>query len=234
VRYILKSLNLLNLLLAVLLFVFVRYALMPMKTVNIKFTLPVRQVVADPVQKETEDEKEAESKPLSDFIVISEQNLFHPERKIPIEKKADESKPLPLPEFVLFGTLVEGNVKMAFMDDNKAPVNTPGRGKRQRVLRIGENLSGFLLKEIHEDKVVMMRGEERIDVRLEDSRNKRSGVPETTTPAAPAGAPGQTAPFVQPRPGTPANPNVSGSQQPGQRPPLRRNFRSMRRAPDDE
>jgi hypothetical protein len=82
----------------------------------------------------------------NDYAVIGYQNLFHPDRKIPPEKK--ELPPLPMPEFVLFGTLLTPDLSVAYLEDKKAPVSTPGRGPRQTALKKGETLSGFTLREI--------------------------------------------------------------------------------------
>lgn len=115
---------------------------------------------------------------LSDFSIIGDENLFHPERKIPIEKK--EEKPLPKPEFVLYGTLISENLSLAYLEDLKEPYTSPGRGKRQIPLRAGDTLSGFTLKEIYTDKVVMIRGEEKIVLNLTDPiRKKRELTPAT-------------------------------------------------------
>ncbi len=115
---------------------------------------------------------------LSDYSIISDENLFHPERKIPIEKK--EEKPLPKPEFVLYGTLISENLSLAYLEDLKEPYTSPGRGKRQIPLRAGDTLSGFTLKEIYTDKVVMIRGEEKIVLNLTDPiRKKRELITST-------------------------------------------------------
>lgn len=132
---------------------------------------------------------------LSDFLIIGELNLFHPERKIPVEKK-EEEKPLPKPEFVLYGTLISENLSLAYLEDLKEPYSTPGRGKRQITLMQGDTISGFTLKEIETDKVVMVRGEERIVIDLAESRRKYK------TPASTSSAQAQSTITTQ----TPAQP----------------------------
>ncbi|OPY76290.1 MAG: hypothetical protein A4E64_01587 [Syntrophorhabdus sp. PtaU1.Bin058] len=113
-----------------------------------------------------------------DYAVVAEQNLFHPERRIPVEKK--DAKPLPKPEFVLYGVLITEDTSLVYMEDKKAPRSTPGRGKRLNVLRINETLSGFTLKEIRHDSIVMVRGNETITVLLSESRSKQQAQPGTT------------------------------------------------------
>ncbi len=107
---------------------------------------------------------------IPDYMLIAEQNLFHPERRIP-EKK--EEKQLPKPEFVLYGTLITDDTGIAYMEDLKAPYNTAGRGNRQKAIQKGSIFSGFSLSEIHHDKVVMLRGDERIDVKITEQKNKK-------------------------------------------------------------
>ena len=116
-----------------------------------------------------------------EYRVIADQNLFHPDRIIPPEKKPESV--FPKPEFVLFGTLITPDLKMAYMEDKKAPVSTPGRGQRQTALKIGESLSGFNLKEVMADKVVMTRGEETIQVLLQEPGSSKSR--ETTSVPGP-------------------------------------------------
>ncbi len=182
IRYILKSMNTLNLLLAAALLLMAGYVLLPLS--RDRGTVRVSAPQVKPAAKQAENLQAPEEQSIAavDYIVISDRNLFHPDRVIPIEKKED--KPLPKPDFVLYGTLIDGETKLAFMDDLKSPYTTPGRGKRQRVIAQGGNLSGYVLREVHEDRVVMVRGEEKIPVILDDTQHKRTVPAETTVPVA--------------------------------------------------
>jgi hypothetical protein len=104
--------------------------------------------------------------------VIADDNLFHPERLIPAGKFDDQ--PLEQPEFVLYGTLITDGVRVAYLEDLKSPRSTEGRGRRQEVVKIGDTLSGFTLKEIHQDKVIMERGQDTMVVDLLDSSSKKA------------------------------------------------------------
>jgi len=169
VKNIFRNINLLNIMLITAAIIMANYAVLPMFNMSIKYTLPAgKKTIGDT------DEKPADSHipSLTDYTMIAEENLFHPERKIPAEKK--EEQPLPKPEFVLYGTLITDDISLAYMEDKKSPLSTPGRGKRQTVLRLGDSMSGFTLKDIEADKVVMARGEERIEVNvIEPSKHKR-------------------------------------------------------------
>jgi hypothetical protein len=137
-------------------------------------------------------------------MVIAEQNLFHPDRKVPVEKK--EAQQLPKPELILFGTLITDGMSVAYVDDKKNPKTSPGRGKRQTVMKKGDAVSGFILKEIETDRIMLVRGEETMVVYLSQGDKPRASevagvgaVSAKPTPAAPAPAPRPGAP-------TPARP----------------------------
>lgn len=183
-RSLLKQINLLNLFLIGILIILARYALIPVTEPKVKVIQTTQQ---KSISEDTE-KKEVPSSSPADYMIIAEQNPFHPERKIPVEKKAEQ--PLPKPEFVLYGTLITDDLSLAYMEDKKAPVSTPGRGNRQTPLKVGQSLSGFTLKEIEAEKVVMVRGEEIMTVYLNDpNAPKKRETTITSPPAAQAGTP---------------------------------------------
>lgn len=184
IRYLFKNITLLNLLLAATLALMAHYTILPLLNINVKYRLPSQKKISV-VEKAAETEHQIPSP--SDYIVISEENLFHPERRIPPEKK--EEVPLPKPDFVLYGTLITDTVSLAYIEDLKAPRNSPGRGKRQIALKKGDTMSGFMLKEIDVDKIVMMRGEEKMIVPVSDTQ--RAKTPAATATPQPASIPQQ-------------------------------------------
>jgi hypothetical protein len=198
-----KNFNLLNILLAAVILLMINYALLPYTGAVSEYALPS--------PKKTVVEKAAPSEGLnfpasSSFNIISDDNLFHPERKIPVEqKKAAEQQPLPTPDFVLYGTLITDNLRVAYLEDLKAPRNSPGRGKRQIVMKTGDMLNGFTLKEINPDKVVMARGEDKITVSVHDRQRLKTRETATAKPQAAAGQP--PAPVQPPRPSSQAAPS---------------------------
>jgi hypothetical protein len=86
---------------------------------------------------------------------------------------------LPKPEFILLGTIITDDIKLAYLENLKEPYSTAGRGKRQRSLRIGDTLSSYTLAEIYPDKVVMVKGEDKIEVNLTDSKAQKTRSSET-------------------------------------------------------
>jgi hypothetical protein len=199
-RSVLKNLNLLNCILIGLCLIFAYPFLFPQSEGKISLVLPPSK--KKPIEKTQNEPPKAQTPSPMDYVVIADENLFHPERRIPPEKK--EEAALPKPDFVLYGTLITPELKMAYMEDKKAPVTTPGRGKRQSAIKIGESLSGFTLKEVDASKVVLTRGEETMTVLLDDSKS-----PKTREGAA-------AAPGTQPQ--IPGIPGIPTAGQPVSRP----------------
>jgi hypothetical protein len=223
-RQVIKSVNVLNCCLIALALLFAYSLLFPQLDSNGTNVLP--PLKKKPAEKTPSEPLKAQNPSPMDYVVIADENLFHPERRIPPEKK-DEAA-LPKPEFVLFGTLLTPQLTMAYLEDKKAPVTTPGRGKRQTALKKGESLSGFTLKEILADKVVMTRGEETLTVLLNDTQSPKTreaagtpspqtqipGVPGTgsSSPAAAGQPPTQPVPGRQgafPAAGLPTSPSTT-------------------------
>lgn len=171
----------------------IHYSVIPFFHADIKYTLPLQKKAIV-----TEEANQTEFSPPSptDYMNIAEENLFHPERRIPPEKKVEQE--LPKPDFVLYGTMVSDDLNVAYLEDLKAPRTTPGRGKRQVAIKKGDMLSGFTLKEVDTDKIVMMRGEEKMMVYLIDPQKpKKREVP------VPAGQQAPAQPVQPPQKGTP-------------------------------
>jgi hypothetical protein len=189
IKRLIRNINMLNVALLTGALFFALYIFFPALDITAGFTLPaVKKSVAEKEKTGTEIRIPS----VTEYAKISEENLFHPERKIPVEKKADQQQqqqPLPKPEFVLYGTLITDDLRLAYMEDLKAPRNSPGRGKRQTALKKGDALSGFTLKEIEVGQIVMARGEEKIVVLVNapsrSKERKETGI--AALPVQPAG-----------------------------------------------
>jgi len=136
---------------------------------------------------------------------------------IPVEVK--EAQPLPKPDFVLYGTLISDDTNIAYMEDKKSPNSTPGREKRQTPLKQGDSMSGFTLKELSEDRVIMARGEERLTVFLIDTQKpKQRGVtaPTPSTVAKGNQLESQATPSQAVAPQAPSQQTTAPAQPPGE------------------
>jgi hypothetical protein len=144
---------------------------------------------------------------VQEYALIAEKNLFHPKRIIP-PKKTEET--VPRPEFVLYGTLIIDNLKIAYLTDGRAPRSTPGRGGRQTALKLGESMSGYRLHDVMPDRVVMVRGDDRMEVRVISPGGKKNRGSEPAKAAAPASKSSASKPSAH----RPSRPSVSGNRIP--------------------
>jgi hypothetical protein len=167
----------------------------------------VPSIVPPKVTEQKKDEAaDAVHPPAQEYALIAEHNVFHPDRIIPAEKKAELV--VPRPDFILYGTLIADNVSIAYINDKKTVRTTPGRGKRQITLKTGETLSGYTLKQVLPDRVVMIHGDDRIEVKIIDPSSKKERLAETTSPTQ------HTIPMI-PTTRAPAIPPGIPTKQPG-------------------
>ncbi len=199
-QYLIDSLNVLNLCLIVAAGAFFFYFLYPLLNAPLSMNMPhVKEIPAGTAVAAAEPEKQ----PPADYAVIEAQNVFHPNRVIPPEKKAVQQ--VPRPELVLHGTMIAGGLKVAFVQDKKAAPTSPGRGVRQVALKEGESISGYRLQQVTEKMVVLVSGEDRMTIYLDEIKERKSEI--TGTGAAPAKASAASAP--QRTPSGPARPPAS-------------------------
>jgi hypothetical protein len=202
-KSVLRNINLVNCVLLALCLILAYDFLSPQS--EGKYSLDIPSTKKKPLEKAQNESPKPQAPSPMDYVVIADENLFHPERRIPPEKK--EEAALPKPEFILYGTLITPELKMAYMEDKKAPVTTPGRGKRQSAIKIGESLSGFTLKEVDSNKVILARGEETMTVLLDDSKSLK-------TRDGAGAAPGGVHPQVPGAPGTSPPSSIPGQSLP--------------------
>ena len=135
--------------------------------------------------------KEATS--LRSFIVISERNIFSPERKdFPI-LTPEKSNPATRPQVILYGVTIAGDYQAASLVNPGRPLR---KGERETMtLKIGEKIGAYKLAKVQPDRITMESNGDSFEVLLHDSRNpkKRMEVKTevkpatvTTTQAAPA------------------------------------------------
>ncbi|MGO9379903.1 MAG: hypothetical protein ACLPN1_02165 [Dissulfurispiraceae bacterium] len=167
---ILKQITVINCILLVCIVTFVYFVLIPIFTVEVRIP-PAASASVNTAELTKEKAVEQGVNPsVQEYAVIAEKNLFHPDRIIPAEKKAET---VVRPEFVLYGTLISDSVSIAYISDSKAPRSTAGRGKRQVGLKLGEALSGYTLKEVLPDRAVMVRGDDRIELKVISPESKK-------------------------------------------------------------
>jgi hypothetical protein len=213
-RYFFLSMNVLNGLLAAAVVAVVFYAVIPFLNPAAVSLPAAMETAAGSMEKAAAPQRSSPT----DYAMISEQNLFHPERKIPPEKQQD--KVLPKPDLFLYGTLITDKTSYAFVEDRKAPYSTAGRGKRQLTLKKGESLGGYIVSEIETNRIVLVKGEERLVISLDDKEKRRAGeapVSPATAGSAPGGMPAFTPVAPSPSRAAPssAQPAISAGQRIG-------------------
>ena len=117
-----------------------------------------------------------------------EKNLFHPDRK-PVRRVALMSS-VNNPQIVLYGTFITPGLQMAYLEDAGNPQMTSSGERRQQALKKGDMISGFVLKEIYPEKVLLVRNSERIFIQLGQNKAPRENMEKQ--PKAPP-----TTPFPQ-------------------------------------
>jgi hypothetical protein len=218
IKVFLKNINVLNLLLlamAIFLFFELDDSLVDKKN-KVTISKP-KEVLIGSEEKATA----ANAATYLDYVVITEKNLFHPERKMPSEKK--EELQLAKPEFILYGTLITGEKRVAYIEDRKNPYSTPGREKRQVAVNEGDMIAGYKLAEVNAESILLVRGEDKIIVTLSSQKERKTGeatvktispgaVPYSTSgqmppPSQPQARP--TQPYIPPMPPMPARPTLN-------------------------
>lgn len=208
-RNLIQNANLLNVLLAIVILAFAAGIVISVIQMRRLYTIPR---IKEKAPAAIEQPAEVAAKMPSDYAVIGEQNLFHPERTIPVDKKVE----VPRPEIVLYGTMM-GAERFALIEDKKNPITTPGRGNRQRFVRKGEVVSGYTVTDIMSDRITLARGDDKMTFMLAEPGKQRTGDADGSLgPAAPAKAPAPARPGVArpPRPLVPAVPQPPAT--PGQ------------------
>lgn len=217
-HYIAKSISVLNCLLTVGIAAALYYIAAPLPPVEIRITAPASRKA---VVKAVNLYPALPNPSFADYILVSEKNLFHPERKFPQDKLEVIEKPaIPKPDLILYGTLIAGDMSIAYIEDRRAPYATPGREKRQTQLKKGDSVSGYILREIEPNRIVLVQGDDKVEVTLDAQDKKREGniagalsasrMPDGSKPplfAAPPAPPLMTLPsFPPPPPGYPTYP----------------------------
>jgi hypothetical protein len=205
-RYLMQSINVLNLLMTATAIGFFVYFLNPLLRTPISVKVPVPNEMSLGMPARAEEMKLS----ITDYALIGEKNLFHPDRIVPEEKKIPNPMTLPRPELIFHGTMMTSELKIAYVEDKKAAPKTTGRSSPYMVVKEGESISGYILKQITENMIVLANGEEQMTLYLDEIKDRKG---EITGPSrAPAPAPAATAPpQAAPRPTTPppaARPSV--------------------------
>jgi type II secretory pathway component PulC len=121
------------------------------------------------------DKTEARRLNVAAFNVISQKDLFRPSRTPSESKAGGTAKTLPKDQPKLFGTIILDNNKTAILED-------PGT-KTTKSYRINDSVAGYVISDIQEDKVILLMGGEKIEVKLRENKGVKSKARTTRKPA---------------------------------------------------
>ncbi|MBM4313538.1 MAG: hypothetical protein FJ122_06405 [Deltaproteobacteria bacterium] len=201
-RYLLNSLNVLNLLLTAAVIGFFIFFLNPLLGTPIPVDVPAPSEMLPGIPVRAD----APTKPATtDYAPIGEKNLFHPDRMIPEEKKTSSPASTTRPELVLHGTMMTSEIKIAYLEDKKAVQKTPRRSAPYLVVKEGDAVSGYTLKQITENMIVLASGEEQMTLYLDELKVRKGEITGPTRASAPSPVATAT-PQASPRPAAPQPP----------------------------
>lgn len=225
-RYLLRSINVLNLLLLTASISFFIHFLNPLLGTPMSVKIPPSKEMSTELPVMT---GETRKPPIADYALIGEQNLFHPDRMIPEGKEGKKGPAsVPKPELVLHGTMITSELKIAYMEDRKAAPKTTGRGVPYIVAKEGDNVSGYTIKQITENMIMLANGEEQMTLYLDELKVRKGEItgptkaPSPATTAKQQGAPRPPMPqqvqrptAMPPVPSAPSSPPRGPGFQPG-------------------
>jgi hypothetical protein len=128
-------------------------------------------LAVDEVQKKEDQDMRLKARvpDKASFQIISGKDLFRPSRSaVSSIRTVAETSSKDHPK--LFATIIQNGNSLALMED-------PGTKKR-KMYRIKDMIAGFLVSEIMQDKVVLMSGNDRIEVKLREDKGIKSRRPK--------------------------------------------------------
>ena len=125
-------------------------------------------------------------KPISieSYTFIAEKNIFSPERKeFPIFATPSTMKPMPRPQFILYGVMISDDYQSATIVNPGRPLQ---KGEREMMtLKIGEQVGEYKLVKILSDRIILEALQDTIEVLLYDPKTpkKRGDIKTASKPA---------------------------------------------------
>ena len=163
-----------------------------------------------------------EPMPIGSYILISEKNIFSPERKdFPITP-LEQTKTNVHPQVILYGVTIAGDFQAASLVNPGRPLK---KGERETMtVKIGEKIGEYKLAKIQPDRITMESNGDSLEVLLYDSRNpkKRMEVKAEVKPATVTSPQPSPQPTPVPSPGQEPKPPAPQESAEKQREPVQR------------
>jgi len=143
------------------------------KSLTADIKIPTEPARVTPQETDNKSERKSTSSASSSYDVIVSKNLFHPSRSMN-KKPAEAAQPVSKNELPqLFGTIILKDKKLAILEDKST--------KKSTLYKIDESVSGFVIAQILENKVVLQKDGELIEVNL---REDKKFIPPTPSKAS--------------------------------------------------
>jgi len=145
-----------------------------------------------------------ESSNLYPHVIISEKNIFNPERKeFPTQTKAEVKKPVVRPQIALYGITLADDYQSACIGNSGTPVK---KGEREAMtLKIGDNIGEYKLAKILPDRIALEAMEDTFEVLLYDPAKPKKRIyakseskPAAITTTIPASSAASASPQIIP------------------------------------
>ena len=119
-----------------------------------------------------------EPMPIGSYILISEKNIFSPERKdFPITP-LEQTKTNVRPQVILYGVTIAGDFQAASLVNPGRPLK---KGERKTItVKIGGEIGKYKLAKILPDRIAMENNRDTFEVLLYDPRNRKRRMEGTT------------------------------------------------------
>ncbi len=143
-----------------------------------------------------------EPKPFDDYRVISEKNIFSPERKeFPqAAPSAEQTKPAARPQVFLYGVVIADDYESAIVATPRSSLRKEER--ETAVLKVGAIIGEYRVAKILPDRITMEAAGDSFEILLLDARKPRKQAPVKTEARPSEVKMVQPAPVISPA-GTP-------------------------------
>lgn len=125
----------------------------------ISFNVPVSQSDGDGDMQKTSRKSGVRA---DSYNIITSNNLFHPSRSV-VQRNIETQKPVSLDKKPqLFGTIIMANKKIAILEEPST--------KKSRSYHINDNIAGFIISDILQNKVILQRGDQSVQIGLREDK----------------------------------------------------------------
>ena len=141
------------------------------KVVSYSMDVPSEAAVVEGEKSNDIDIKFKDNVPdKASFQIISRKDLFRPSRTASVTPVRTAPKNIPTDPPKLFATIVRGSDSIAIIEDPDT--------KKSKSYRINDQVAGYLISEILEDRVILLLGADKLEIKLRDDKGIKTSSPK--------------------------------------------------------